>query len=417
MRRLASFFCFAILIAGTACGGSSLEAPACNVGTPTPACETSGDVGTVISIASGMAHTCALFSGGTIKCWGDNTYGQLGVGSGCLMNSAVPLTVSNICNAQAISAGDLHTCALIQDGTVACWGNGAGNIADQTSPMTIDAGSDQCETVASSGQPEKVGSKPGTVPCFGGAAHVASGNNLDCAVKGDGTVACWGLNPLPPDEVAGLQNVRATAVEGTSACALRQDGTVACWGANESGELGNPTLKFSSAPVDVQNLPRAIAITAGSTVSGTSKCPACYGYTCALISDGSVQCWGEDQNGELGNGATALVATPSPVTVVGLNNAVSIVGGEGHVFAIRADGTVAAWGANRCGELGDGTMNDATKPVTVQGLKQVTSVSSGACHACALSADGGVQCWGDGSDGELGNGDNASSLTPVRVTL
>ena len=164
-------------------------------GTPTPPCDIGDDPGTVVSIASGMFHTCALFSGGSVKCWGDDSYGQLGVGVGCLQYSAVPLTVSNLCGVTAISVGDLHTCALLKDGTVACWGNGGPQlIADRSSPVTIDAGNDsnnQCETIASSGALEKVGSKPGIVPCLTGVTKIAAGNSFDCALLNDGTVQCW----------------------------------------------------------------------------------------------------------------------------------------------------------------------------------------------------------------------------------
>ena len=193
--------------------------------------------------------------------------------------------------------------------------------------------------------------------------------------------------------------------------------TVRCWGANESGELGNGTTTESTAAVSVLNLDGAIGITASETVSGTSKCRACYGMTCALIDGGTAQCWGEDQDGELGNGTTELVATTAPVSVSNLSSAVSLTAGEGHVFAILADGTIAGWGANRCGELGNGTKDDSTVPVRVQNLDHVIGVSSGACHACALTSDGGVQCWGDNNYGVLGSGEDNSfeSLTPLQV--
>ena len=426
---------FAVLIATSiccqaACGGDEdgnglyrlpdggYASPAtCTAGTPTPSCDTSGDPGTAVSIASGMFHTCALFSGGTVKCWGDNSYGQLGVGVGCLQYSAVPLTVSNLCNAKAISAGDLHTCALLQDGTVACWGNGGPQlIADRTSPMTIDAGGDnQCEIIAGSGQTETVGSKPGIVPCLTGVTSVAAGNSFDCAVLKDGTVQCW--SSLPAAAIANVSGAVSVAVEGTSGCAVLQDTTVKCWGANESGELGNGTTTPSASAVSVLNVTGAIGITASETVSGTSKCRQCYGLSCALIDGGTAQCWGEDQDGELGNGTTELMATTAPVSVLNLTSAVSLTAGEGHVFAILGDGTIAGWGANRCGELGDGNTDASTEPVRVQTLDHVIGVSSGACHACALIADGGVQCWGDNNYGVLGNGENNDfeSLTPVQV--
>ena len=427
---------FTILICGqVACGGEEIDSSrfgdggytdagsppvgSCTVGAPTPPCDNGNDAGTAVSIASGMAHTCALFSGGSVKCWGDDGYGQLGVGVGCLQYSAVPLTVSNLCDAIAISAGDLHTCALLRNGTVACWGTGGTQmIADRSSPMTIDAGSGnnvQCGSSVSTGQAYLVGSKPGIVPCLTDVTEIAAGNSVDCALLNDGTVQCW-YEP-PTAAVLNVSGATSVAVEGTSGCAILQDGTAKCWGANESGELGDGTTTRSTAAVSVLNTTHAIGITASETVSGTSKCGACYGMACALIDGGTAQCWGEDQDGELGNGATALQATTEPVSVLNLSTAVSLTAGEGHVFAILADGTIAGWGANRCGELGDGTTNDSTTAVRVQTLDHVIGVSSGACHACALISDGGVQCWGNNASGVLGGGEDDSfeSLSPLPV--
>ena len=169
------------------------------------------------------------------------------------------------------------------------------------------------ETIASSGALEKVGSKPGIVPCLTGVTKIAAGNSFDCALLNDGTVQCW--YTLPAVAVQNLSGATSVAVEGTSGCATLQDTTVRCWGANESGELGNGTTTESTAAVSVLNLDGAIGITASETVSGTSKCRACYGMTCALIDGGTAQCWGEDQDGELGNGTTELVATTAPVSV------------------------------------------------------------------------------------------------------
>jgi alpha-tubulin suppressor-like RCC1 family protein len=171
----------------------------------------------------------------------------------------------------------------------------------------------------------------------------------------------------------------------------------------------------------VAGLTGAIALSSNGVVSGNSRCAACYYYSCALLADATVRCWGEDQDGELGNGATAVVATPAPVAVASLDGVAALVAGGGHVFATLADGTVAAWGANRCGELGDGTVNDAAQPVRVGTLEHVVGVSAGSCHACALHADGTVACWGDNGENQLGGGPGTSTtvsaLRPVPVQL
>jgi alpha-tubulin suppressor-like RCC1 family protein len=415
-----------------------LPDPACApTGDPVPACDTSGDSGTVVSVASGMYFTCALFSAGTVKCWGDNNYGELGVGVGCQQWSPVPLTVPNLCGVKALSAGDLHICALLEDGTVDCWGETPGPIADTKTPMTVDAGlPQQCDTIVSSGSLDKLGSMPGKVPCLSGAVAIAAGGAVDCALLGDGSVKCWGwagggglgngigLSQLaagalwwPPVSVSGIDDATAVGVDGLSGCAVRAGGAVSCWGQNESGELGDGTTTASAVPVNVSALSGAQSITLNGTASGGSRCAACYYFSCALLSAGTVSCWGEDQQGELGTGATALTATTAPVAVPNVTGVRSLVAGNGHVFALLANGTIEAWGADTCGELGDGTTADSPSPVQVQNVTQATSVAAGTCHACAALSDGGVLCWGDNGYGQLGGGLSApqSSLAPIAV--
>ncbi|HEY2407838.1 MAG TPA: hypothetical protein VGI10_17640 [Polyangiaceae bacterium] len=395
-----------------------------------------GDSGIVTSVASGLYHTCALFADGTVKCWGDNSYGQLGTGVGCLQKSSAPLPVSHLRGVKALSAGDLHTCALLVDGTVACWGEVPGGLEDSTTPTTIDAGSDvQCPIIISTGAPEGFGSMPGAIPGLSGVVSIAAGNDVDCAVSADGTARCWGwvgggglgngtglsetaTGPswvTTPTVVSGFLDVASVATGSFFGCEVLRDTTVACWGQNESGELGDGTTNASAIPVPVRDLSGVSEVTTAEN-SGSPRCAACYAYACALLADGTVQCWGEDQDGTLGNGTTAPVATTTPAAVSNLGAVASLSAGPGHIFAILTDGTVAAWGANRCGELGDGTTTDATEPIYPKALAHVASISSGECHACAALVDGSVVCWGDNGEGQLGSAvAGGASLTPVPV--
>src|SRR6266704_2745613 len=249
-------------------------------------------------------------------------------------------TATGVSSAAAVDAGSFHTCALLQDGTVRCWGlNDSGQLGDGT---TTNA------------------STPVAVAGVGGAAAVTGG--------------------------------------GFHTCARFPDGTLECWGRNDSGQLGDPaTTSFSSVtPVRVTGITTAIAVTAGGF------------HTCALLPDGTVRCWGENDFGQLGNGTTDPIPgspstfNPTPVTVSGITTAVAISAGGWHTCALLRDGTVQCWGRNTDGRLGNGTTANSSTPTTVSGITPA-AVAPGAEHACAILRDGTVRCWGDNNWGQLGN--------------
>jgi hypothetical protein len=197
-----------------------------------------------------------------------------------------------------------------------------------------------------------------------------------------------------------------TAVAGGGSghvCAIR-DGTVYCWGENEMGELGDGTTTNRFAPdVPVGGLGRVVDVSAGIR------------FTCAVAADGSVWCWGEN----LGDDGTTSV----PEQVPGIDDAVAIAAGGAHACALRSGGGIACWGLGQLGQLGNGTIvhnNGNPDPVAVSGIDDAVLVTAGWNHSCALRADGTVWCWGGNGDGATGYGqigdgtlDNASS--PVQV--
>jgi alpha-tubulin suppressor-like RCC1 family protein len=210
-------------------------------------------------------------------------------------------------------------------------------------------------------------------------------------------------------------------------CALLSDGTVRCWGYNAYGEVGDNTTTNRSVATLV------VSSSGSGTLSGVSHLSSGRFHSCALISDGSVYCWGDNDNGELGDGTT--INRLHPVRAGEIATAITINAGEYHSCAALADGTAQCWGAAAFGQVGDGTTADATSPVTVIGpggygeLTGVVKVSAGGGnwpdgsgtdnyeHTCALLSDGTVVSWGQNIYGQLGDGTTAMSISPVAVAL
>lgn len=137
-------------------------------------------------------------------------------------------------------------------------------------------------------------------------------------------------------------------------------------------------------------------------------------HACALLSDGSVSCWGSNTRGELGNNSIALAAY-DPVPVLELTGATAITAGIGFTCALVTGGTIKCWGDNRSGSLGNdgGPILGPGEWVTVSDISNATAISAGSLHACALLVDGTVKCWGYNSDGQLGDGTTTTRMTPV----
>jgi alpha-tubulin suppressor-like RCC1 family protein len=247
------------------------------------------------------------------------------------------------------------------------------------------------------------------------ASAVSAGGEYTCVRLPDGTAQCTGRNQfgqlgdgsgadfsvLVP--VSGITTATRIAAGDEFACALLSNGTAKCWGLGESGQRGDGTFStFAFVPVTVNGLSGAVGLAAG------------YGHTCALLSNGTMRCWGENREGQLGNGTTATPGTAQPVTVTGISGATAFTTGGYHTCALLGNGTVRCWGRNQ-GQLGNGTYTGSSTPVAVTGLTGVTAVSGGGAHTCAVLSDDTVRCWGENLFGQLGNGSTTTATTPVAV--
>ena len=203
--------------------------------------------------------------------------------------------------------------------------------------------------------------------------------------------------------ISGFESSISAGYYGT--CAIKSNGTVQCWGQGVYGANGNGSTSTQRYPVNVSNLNNVIQLTAtGYNVRGH----------CALKTDGTVWCWGYNGYGQLGTGNTSNYTTPQRVQ--NLSNVVKIGGGYQNTYAIKEDGTVWAWGTGSTYANGDGTTTQRTTPVQVSNLSHVVDVAGRYQGACALKSDGTVWCWGYGSHGENGDGSNSHRSTPVQVS-
>jgi alpha-tubulin suppressor-like RCC1 family protein len=371
-----------------------------------------------VAVAAGNGSTCALLPGGTVKCWGLNNAGQLGIGSHTGPDtcgnsepcSLTPELVKGITDATAIAVGNSFACAIVGGGGVKCWGDdsngelGNGDLRASDTPVSVQG--------------------------LSGVTQISAGNDQACAILSDGGVDCWGENEVGevgngtttdqdvPVPVTLTDTAKAAAAGDYYTCALLSDGFTECWGDNDLGQLGNGTTINSPVPV-LGGATGAAAISAGSN------------GPCATLSDGSVDCWGDDGSGELAtppqsapNGCPGNQPSPcswNPFGITGLPATQSTAGGGAFNCALATVGTIHCWGKGDVGELGNGQSDSSYAPVPVSGIDTATAVSAGlANHACAVLKDGSIHCWGDNSYGELGNGSGGQPGdfvdTPVEVT-
>lgn len=344
------------------------------------------------TVAAGNSHTVVRTSTGDVYSWGLNANGQLGIGS--TTSTTLPTQVTTLSGVTAVAAGVSHTLVLKSDGTVWAFGlNTSGQLGDgsttqRTSPVQI--------TTLSS------------------IVAIAAGDNHSVALKNDGTIYSWGnggngqlgdggtSNRNSPYAVLN-QLAIAIGAGANHTLIIKADGSMKSWGGNASGQLGDGTTSQATNPVSV------------STVSSMASVAGGNAFTVARKSDSTAYGWGLNGNGQLGDGTTT---TPrlTAVQITGLStNAVSLAAGYRHGLAVKSDGTVASWGYNFYGALGDGTTTQRTAPVAVNDLTGIAEVEAGEYHSVAVASDGSVWVWGRNASGQVGDGTNIDRLSPVKV--
>lgn len=339
-------------------------------------------------------RTCVLDAAGHVICWGDNTNGELGDPS-VVGGSTRPVTVTNLPSVIDFDLGAFHGCAWTAVGEVYCWGlDEHGQLGDGS-------------IGGARAVPEMVTGLPPVVALALGGYH-------SCALTQDDELFCWGINDegqlglgaagypeATPQLVGTFPGATSIAAGGFHTC-VAAGGELWCWGRNDEGQIGNGS---TGAGVPTQVLVAGLPVEISSVTGGDW-------HTCALGDDTNVYCWGGNALGQLGRGNTSP-PEPNPDIVTGLADVIDLFAADDHTCAIDGSLDLSCWGDNLNGQIGDGIAGgERTDPTTVVDLPSVVDVAGGRRHTCGLTEVGDVLCWGLNSSGELGDGSTENRALP-----
>lgn len=318
----------------------------------------------------GRSHGCALEKNAGLSCWGKNDNGQLG--DGTKQDRRFATRVIDRERPTALAIGSAHTCGLFGAGTVRCWGGAPGK----------------------------------DLPSAGFTAIAAAGD-LTCALHPEGA-RCWSTSSYRSGEVEAdwLKSARIIAGGAQFMCAaLDLPRVVRCTGGGE-WQPREYLWGTTGQPLPQQRPDLLAGHDVVSLATGL-------GHACAALGDGSVMCWGENDEGQLGDGTKTLAKVP--VQVVGLSGAASVHAGWRHTCARMKNGTVACWGDNRRYQLANGTTESRSAPGAMFGLTGVQEVALGGDSSCVRLTDGMVKCWGANDVGQLGDGSTFDNSVPMPI--
>lgn len=405
-------------------------------------------------ISSGYNHACALNTDGNLKCWGSNTYGQIGDETYQFIARSTPGSVPGLGDEfiTSFKAGGYNSCIITQDGALKCWGDNnwkqLGNPEFDSwaygTPVQVkglteniirvgigngficalnNSGDVYCWGLDYSTNELIINEEPVLVSSDYSFISLSVNGGHACAITTNNELACWGLggwgqlangtneNEISPNIVEGLSSVSIIGLGDLHTCAVGKSAEIEpeklwCWGSNSSGQLGISAGDDPSLPSEVVGITGEVLQIAGG-----------YEHTCAIVRESeinNVYCWGSNTEGQLGTGTTQN--SIQPTLVPGTQGAVQISAGKSHTTILKGSGIIQSWGANKEGQLGNGALFRRQLPIHLQNIEQpIKKIVSGELHTCALTQSGSVLCWGGNQYGQVGNESYEFTPEPVEI--
>ena len=344
------------------------------------------------SVSGGVEFTVAIKTDGTLWGWGKNSSGQLG--DGTTTNRTSPIQIGSATNWQKVFAGDFHTLAIKTDGTLWAWGsNSSGKLGDGTT--------------TNSTAPVQIGSATNW-------QTVAASEDHTVALKTDGTLWAWGDNSFgrlgdgtttnrsAPTQIGSATDWTAIAAGGKFSLAVKSTGTLWAWGENGSGQMANgATGGQNNSPTQV------------GSATNWQKVAASYNSAIATKTDGTLWGWGNNNNGQVGDGTTTLRTTP--VQIGSATDWQSITAHYGTNAAIKTTGTLWTWGDNQAGQLANGTTTNGTSPTQIGSATNWQTIAMGGVHFAAINSSNNLYTAGFNSSGQLGDGTTTNSPVLIQI--
>lgn len=404
-----------------------------------PAYPTHASATPIKSISANYSSTCVIFANHKLKCWGENSDGQLGYDNttdqGKLSGDMLALPFVNLgvgYTTKSVSRGLRHTCAILNDDRVKCWGLGDDGVLGYDSIATIGTASGDMAALTTI----NLGTGRTAKAISAGATHT-------CALLDNNGIKCWGDNlngqlgyndttdrgdgagdmaSLTTVNLGKGRTAKAISAGFQYSCALLDNNSIKCWGANNSGQLGqDDTINRGDAATVGHTMATLSAVNLGGRTAKSVS--ASVFHTCAILDDNTVKCWGGNANGQLGyDDIVTRGDDPGDMSLLSTVNlgvgrtALALSLSEMYTCALLDNHQVKCWGDNSWGQLGyDDTTTRGTNlgdmaallPINLGAGATATAISVGLFHTCVILNTSAVKCWGRNTFGQLGYGDTA----------